>query len=177
MKAHAWEYGFVLSYPSGKMSLTCYDYEPWHYRYVGPELAAKIHASGLTTRQYLWANFTTTVVPPPTARPPATPRPSRSPTYEPSTSPGIAPGGSPESPAASPASSAAAGDTLPPAATDGAIPATPGPTPDVSAPPVGQPVATGVEPGILAGAGIVIGTIVLGGAWIALRRGRSHVGL
>ena len=38
---HAWEYGFLMSYPKGKMALTCYDYEPWHFRYVGRELAAR----------------------------------------------------------------------------------------------------------------------------------------
>ncbi len=32
---NAWRYGFVMSYPAGKRSLTCYAYEPWHYRYVG----------------------------------------------------------------------------------------------------------------------------------------------
>ncbi len=35
MKANAWKYGFILSYPKGKTSVTCYMYEPWHYRYVG----------------------------------------------------------------------------------------------------------------------------------------------
>ena len=71
MKAHAWEYGFVMSYPRGKIDVTCYDFEPWHFRYVGRELAASIHGSGLTPREYLWANFTTTVVPArtPEARP------------------------------------------------------------------------------------------------------------
>ena len=48
MKAHAWEYGFVMSYPKGTMAAVCYDYEPWHFRYVGRDLAALIHASGLT---------------------------------------------------------------------------------------------------------------------------------
>lgn len=58
--ANAWRYGFVMSYPSGKESITCYMYEPWHYRYLGRELAAEVHASGLTTREYLW-NLETTV--------------------------------------------------------------------------------------------------------------------
>ena len=35
LKANAWKYGFVMSYPKGMTSLTCYTYEPWHYRYVG----------------------------------------------------------------------------------------------------------------------------------------------
>ncbi|HEX2883747.1 MAG TPA: M15 family metallopeptidase, partial [Candidatus Limnocylindria bacterium] len=54
MAANAWRYGFVMSYPRGAFALTCYDYEPWHYRYVGRDLAARIMASGLTPRQVLW---------------------------------------------------------------------------------------------------------------------------
>lgn len=51
---HAHEYGFVLSYPAGEEHITCYSYEPWHYRYVGPEMAADVVRSGLTLREYLW---------------------------------------------------------------------------------------------------------------------------
>ncbi|MDZ7675350.1 MAG: M15 family metallopeptidase [Acidimicrobiales bacterium] len=51
---HAYEYGFILSYPEGEESVTCYKYEPWHFRYVGRELAGRIHDSGLTLREYLW---------------------------------------------------------------------------------------------------------------------------
>lgn len=54
---HAWEHGFVLSYPDGLVDRTCYAYEPWHYRYVGRELAAAIHESGLTPREYLWETY------------------------------------------------------------------------------------------------------------------------
>jgi len=54
MAANAWRYGFVMSYPRGAFAQTCYDYEPWHYRYVGRQLAAEIRASGRTTRQVLW---------------------------------------------------------------------------------------------------------------------------
>ena len=50
----AWRFGFVQTYPKGQQQLTCYGYEPWHYRYFGRTLAAKIHASGLTLRQFLW---------------------------------------------------------------------------------------------------------------------------
>jgi hypothetical protein len=65
-----------MSYPNASTAVTCYDYEPWHFRYVGRDVAAAIHASGLTPREYLWANFTTVVVPPPpnpnaTGAPPA----------------------------------------------------------------------------------------------------------
>ncbi len=50
---NAWRYGFVMSYPLGKEGITCYMYEPWHYRYVGREVAADVRASGLTLREYL----------------------------------------------------------------------------------------------------------------------------
>ena len=58
MAKNAWKYGWLMSYPNGKKDLVCYRYEPWHYRYVGRDLAAKIHESGLTIREYLWANYT-----------------------------------------------------------------------------------------------------------------------
>jgi len=51
---HSWEHGFVLSYPAGAEDVTCYKYEPWHLRYVGPDLARRVHDSGLTLREYLW---------------------------------------------------------------------------------------------------------------------------
>jgi D-alanyl-D-alanine carboxypeptidase len=52
--ANAWRYGFVLSYPNGATSKTCYEYEPWHYRYVGVTEAAAVRDSGLTLREWLW---------------------------------------------------------------------------------------------------------------------------
>lgn len=54
LRANAWRFGFVMSYPAGARSRTCYDYEPWHYRYVGRDLAAQIVASGLTPREVIW---------------------------------------------------------------------------------------------------------------------------
>jgi len=54
MAANAWRYGFVMSYPPGGFLETGYDYEPWHYRFVGRERAAAVQASGLTLRTYLW---------------------------------------------------------------------------------------------------------------------------
>jgi zinc D-Ala-D-Ala carboxypeptidase len=52
--ANAWRFGFVLSYPRAQHELTCYGYEPWHFRYLGRELAAQVHGSGLTMREFLW---------------------------------------------------------------------------------------------------------------------------
>lgn len=54
LQANAWRYGFVMSYPKARTQVTCYAYEPWHYRYVGRDIAAAIHDSGLTPREYLW---------------------------------------------------------------------------------------------------------------------------
>lgn len=53
LQENAANYGFILRYPSGKESVTGFDYEPWHYRYVGVDQAQKIKASGLTLEEYL----------------------------------------------------------------------------------------------------------------------------
>ena len=50
---HAAEYGFILRYPKGAEDRTEITYEPWHWRYVGPENAAKINASGLCFEDYI----------------------------------------------------------------------------------------------------------------------------
>ena len=52
LQVHAHEYGFILRYPSGKEYITGYIYEPWHYRYVGVDVATKIHETGLTYEEY-----------------------------------------------------------------------------------------------------------------------------
>jgi zinc D-Ala-D-Ala carboxypeptidase len=54
MLRNAAGFGFVLSYPEGSSAKTCYAYEPWHYRYVGPATAAGVVRSNLTLREYLW---------------------------------------------------------------------------------------------------------------------------
>jgi zinc D-Ala-D-Ala carboxypeptidase len=51
--AHAYEFGFVLSYPDGATDRTCYAYEPWHLRYVGREMAQAIHDAGVTPREWM----------------------------------------------------------------------------------------------------------------------------
>jgi D-alanyl-D-alanine carboxypeptidase len=96
MWENAWKYGWVVSYPKGEdgklfNQVTCFHYEPWHYRYLGREMAAKIHDSGLTIREYLWTNFT--MVDPITGEPipTATPTPPPSPTPSPSPSPTATP--------------------------------------------------------------------------------------
>lgn len=50
---HCWEYGFILRYPNNKSAVTGIVYEPWHYRYVGVELAMELRDSGLCLEEYL----------------------------------------------------------------------------------------------------------------------------
>ena len=57
LRQNSWRFGFVLSYPKGKTDVTCYKYEPWHYRYVGREMAAELRGTSLTLREYLWRQF------------------------------------------------------------------------------------------------------------------------
>jgi D-alanyl-D-alanine carboxypeptidase len=54
MRTNAWRYGWIMSYPKGTFATSCYNYEPWHYRYVGRELAAAIQDAGTASRPYLW---------------------------------------------------------------------------------------------------------------------------
>lgn len=53
LSQHAYEYGFIMRYPQGSESITGYQYEPWHYRYVGKEAAAEITGKGITLEEYL----------------------------------------------------------------------------------------------------------------------------
>ena len=50
--ANAHKYGFILRYPDGKSELTGYEYESWHYRYLGVELATEVYERGLTYDEY-----------------------------------------------------------------------------------------------------------------------------
>jgi D-alanyl-D-alanine carboxypeptidase len=49
LAANAFKWGFVLRYPFGKARVTGYDFEPWHYRYVGVALATEMHNTHITT--------------------------------------------------------------------------------------------------------------------------------
>ena len=53
LMSHCTDYGFILRFPDGKSDITGIIYEPWHYRYVGKELAKKITDSGLCLEEYL----------------------------------------------------------------------------------------------------------------------------
>ena len=52
LQENAHLYGYILRYPKDKEDITGYMYEPWHYRYLGVELATKVKDSGLTYDAY-----------------------------------------------------------------------------------------------------------------------------
>jgi D-alanyl-D-alanine carboxypeptidase len=47
------DYGFILRFPKNKENITGVIYEPWHYRYVGKEVAKEIMSQGLCLEEYL----------------------------------------------------------------------------------------------------------------------------
>lgn len=49
---NSYKFGFILRYPKGKQDITGYNYESWHYRYLGKDLAKKVYDSGLTFDEY-----------------------------------------------------------------------------------------------------------------------------
>ncbi len=49
---NSYKYGYILRYPKGKEFITGYMYEPWHYRYVGEEVAKFIYENELTYEEY-----------------------------------------------------------------------------------------------------------------------------
>ena len=59
LKENCYKYGFTLRYLEGKENITGYNYEPWHYRYVGVELATYLMEHGMTLEEYYNALPTT----------------------------------------------------------------------------------------------------------------------
>ena len=53
LMANCHKYGFILRYPKGTTDITGIIYEPWHYRYVGVEIATEIMTKGITLEEYL----------------------------------------------------------------------------------------------------------------------------
>jgi len=52
---NSWKYGFILRYPAGKEELTGISYEPWHFRYVGREVAEHCHDNDWVLEEYVAA--------------------------------------------------------------------------------------------------------------------------
>lgn len=162
MADNAWKYGWLMSYPKGKQDLTCYRYEPWHYRYVGRDLARKIHDSGLTIREYLWANFTQVdpacvALPAPPLATPGTPRSCAFAEASPSPSP---------SPIAAPSAAA----TLGPAASPASGTNRP-PTPDPMGPPSPATTGAGLDLPAAIAVGLVVVVVIAGAIGLVRRRG------
>ena len=53
LEANAWKYGFIQRYPEGTEEITGYNWHPWHYRYVGEDVARNIYSLGITLEEYL----------------------------------------------------------------------------------------------------------------------------
>ena len=52
IKNNAHKYGFIMRYPKAKFHITGFKYEPWHYRYVGIDIATYIYENNLTLEEY-----------------------------------------------------------------------------------------------------------------------------
>lgn len=52
MMENSYKYGFILRYPKGKEDVTGYNFEPWHYRYVGKKLAKILYENNYTLEEY-----------------------------------------------------------------------------------------------------------------------------
>lgn len=60
---NAHRYGFTMSYPINSYDITGFKYEPWHYRYVGPELATLLWESGQILTEWQLANLPPPCIP------------------------------------------------------------------------------------------------------------------
>jgi D-alanyl-D-alanine carboxypeptidase len=155
LSRNAWKYGWLMSYPDGKSDAVCYSYEPWHYRYVGRDLAEKIHDSGLTIREYLWANYTQVdpacvALPPPKLVTPGTARSCAFAVASPSPA----------------ATTTPTGLSSPPPATSPVIPV-------VTPPPATAPTAaSGIEPAMAIGGFVLLALAAV--AFVAWWQGRAR---
>ncbi len=52
LSENAYKYGFILRFPKDKENITGYKYEPWHYRYVGKDVAKIIYDEDITLEEY-----------------------------------------------------------------------------------------------------------------------------
>ena len=52
LKCNAYKFGFILRYPKGKEDITKYNFEPWHFRYVGKRLAKILYENDICLEEY-----------------------------------------------------------------------------------------------------------------------------
>lgn len=57
MRKHAYQYGFILRYPKDGYDITGFKYEPWHYRYVGKDLASYLTKNNITLDEYYFKKY------------------------------------------------------------------------------------------------------------------------
>ena len=50
---NSYKFGFIIRYPKGKETITGYNFEPWHLRYVGDKIAEEIFVENITLEEYL----------------------------------------------------------------------------------------------------------------------------
>lgn len=55
LAANAYKFGFILRYPKADENITGYEYEPWHFRYVGKPLASQMHKQGIATLEQFFS--------------------------------------------------------------------------------------------------------------------------
>lgn len=53
LQNNAYKFGFILRFPENKTDITGYNYESWHYRFVGVPAASEIHEKQITLEEYL----------------------------------------------------------------------------------------------------------------------------
>lgn len=52
LKNNSYKFGFILRYMKGKEEITKYNFEPWHYRYVGKRLAKILFENEICLEEY-----------------------------------------------------------------------------------------------------------------------------
>lgn len=53
--ASSWRYGFIVRYPQGAQTITGYEYEPWHLRWVDVALATYMHERDIPTLEQVFS--------------------------------------------------------------------------------------------------------------------------
>lgn len=53
LSQNAHKFGFIIRYQENSVYITGYDYEPWHIRYVGCDIAREIYEKDITLEEYL----------------------------------------------------------------------------------------------------------------------------
>lgn len=56
LSKNAHKFGFILRYPADKVDITGYDYEPWHFRFVGRTVASRIYEANISYEEYVALN-------------------------------------------------------------------------------------------------------------------------